>query len=218
MRQIASAGGRTGLHVTGPHTQVTSVGSLDDATVEIIVERVVAALRDELPELARTMAGAAASTQLTVADVAERLGVARSTVYAHWREWGGYKLGPGERAPIRFDESRLQGPSPAKVGGPSAHAEFRRPRGRRRRGELLQGNPRIEPLRTERHEARRAVRAALSSDMPSRAGWRGHKEAADRRRDMHRSPWGRAMKSGVGEEPTRSNTSMACRPQIGEGP
>jgi transposase-like protein len=45
--------------------------------------------------------------QLTVGQVARRLGVARSTVYAHWREWGGYKLGRGDKAPIRFDSGAL---------------------------------------------------------------------------------------------------------------
>lgn len=44
---------------------------------------------------------------MTVDQVAARLGVTRSTVYAHWREWGGYKLGAGKRAPIRFDASSL---------------------------------------------------------------------------------------------------------------
>ncbi len=44
---------------------------------------------------------------MTVDQVAARLHVTRSTVYAHWREWGGYKLGGGKRAPIRFDASNL---------------------------------------------------------------------------------------------------------------
>jgi len=45
---------------------------------------------------------------LTVGQAAERLGVARSTVYAHWREWGGYKLGSSDKAPIRFDAGALR--------------------------------------------------------------------------------------------------------------
>jgi hypothetical protein len=80
----------------------------DEQTVELIAARVTAALRDELEAMLIRFARPATSGQsLTVEQLATRLGVARSTVYAHWREWGGYKLGPGKKAPIRFDHDKL---------------------------------------------------------------------------------------------------------------
>src|SRR5579884_3201943 len=108
----------------------------------LITERVVAALRDELEALAAAMTAANASRPLTVSQVAERMGVARSTVYAHWRQWGGYKLGPAERAPIRFDESDLPGASSVEGNPSRRNAASRPPRRQRSRRELLQDNPR----------------------------------------------------------------------------
>ncbi len=116
----------------------------------LIAERVVAALRDDLEAIAAELtAPHKASEQLTVEQVARRLGVARSTVYAHWREWGGYKLGNGEKAPIRFDSTVL----PIVVPNPSPHPPLaakptqRRGRNKRRRRDLLADAPRlIHPL------------------------------------------------------------------------
>jgi hypothetical protein len=83
---------------------------LDSDAVEAIARRLTERV------LARLESGAAnrgdhgaADAHLTVGQVAERLGVARSTVYAHWREWGGFKLGNGVKAPIRFDVTTLPG-------------------------------------------------------------------------------------------------------------
>jgi hypothetical protein len=53
------------------------------------------------------------SEPLTVGEVAEGFGVARSTVYAHWREWAGYKLGASAKAPIRFEGTDLPMPPAA---------------------------------------------------------------------------------------------------------
>jgi hypothetical protein len=76
-----------------------SPDSIDDHTLGLIASRVVIALREELEAIAVELGKSNGSESLlTVDDVAERLGVARSTVYAHWREWGGYKLGGGEKA------------------------------------------------------------------------------------------------------------------------
>ena len=122
---------------------MTGVDSLDDETIELITERVVAALRDELRALALAVIADKASRPLTVGEVADRLGVARSTVYAHWRQWGGYKLGPGEKAPIRFDESRL--PCAPRMEQSDAASPGS---ARRRRRELLQDNPRTERFRS----------------------------------------------------------------------
>jgi len=70
----------------------------DERRVELIAARVTAALRDELETVLAALAAPATSAQtLTVKQLAARLGVARSTVYAHWREWGGYKLGNGQK-------------------------------------------------------------------------------------------------------------------------
>lgn len=80
----------------------------DEQTVELIAARVTAALRDELEAMLMGFAHPATSGRsLTVEQLATRLGVARSTVYAHWHEWGGYKLGSGKKAPIRFDQDKL---------------------------------------------------------------------------------------------------------------
>jgi hypothetical protein len=115
----------------------------DDHTLGLIVSRVVIALRDELEaivvELGRTSVG---EPVLTVDDVAERLGVARSTVYAHWREWGGYKLGGGEKAAIRFSASALptrsaQDPRNGSASKTTSH------RSRSRRRPLLRAAPRL---------------------------------------------------------------------------
>ena len=80
---------------------------IDEQTVNLIASQVTAAIKDELETLVTASAPQEAASGMTVNQVAVRLGVARSTVYAHWREWGGYKLGPGAKAPIRFDEGRL---------------------------------------------------------------------------------------------------------------
>jgi hypothetical protein len=119
---------------------------IDDDTLELITSRVVSAVREELgviaAELRKTdMIG----PPLTVDDVAELLGVARSTVYAHWREWGGYKLGKGEKAAIRFSAGALP-----THGGMSTHRPrigsavgTTRRRSRGRRGPILRAAPRL---------------------------------------------------------------------------
>lgn len=126
-------------------TQGIRGAELDERTIELIATRVITALRGELGAIAADLAGAPApSEHLTVGQVAERLGLARSTVYAHWRELGGYKLGQGERAPIRFDSAKLR---PTKPSSP-AHAPridaapAPAPR-RRKRHDLLADAPRL---------------------------------------------------------------------------
>jgi len=81
---------------------------VNEQAIQLIAERVTAALREDLEAIAVELsAPSKSSEQLTVSQVARRLGVAPSTVYAHWREWGGYKLGAGDKAPIRFDSNAL---------------------------------------------------------------------------------------------------------------
>lgn len=125
----------------------SSVAHRDDPgaeAIEEIADRVTESIRGELEAIAVELLGPHRGQQLTVAQVARRLGVARSTVYAHWREWGGYKLGNGAKAPIRFDVGVL----PAARVLPEARAAGRakplprRSRSRRRR-DLLASTPRF---------------------------------------------------------------------------
>lgn len=96
---------------------------LDEQAVEGIAARVVAALREDLRALLADIARPAGTASLTVEQVALHLGVARSTVYMHWREWGGYKLGEGDRAPTRFDPALLPSPGDSQP----RRADKRRP-------------------------------------------------------------------------------------------
>jgi transposase-like protein len=108
--------------------------------IELIAERVTAALREELAAMtAELMRARAGDRPLTVGEVAERFGVARSTVYAHWREWGGYKLGEGQKATIRFQAAFL--PEHPSNGKPSPEAPKRRAHQRGRA--VLRGEPRL---------------------------------------------------------------------------
>jgi transposase-like protein len=125
-------------------------GSADELLIEAIAARVAEALREELESLAAGLvARSSLDDQLTVEQVARRLGVARSTVYAHWREWGGYKLGSGRRAPIRFDRQVLPTVEPRR--SPNRPLTIERARSRRRakrtRRDLLVDAPRlIQPI------------------------------------------------------------------------
>ncbi len=49
----------------------------------------------------------AAQPMLTVDDVCATFQVSRAWVYENARRLGGVKLGPGQRAPLRFDASRV---------------------------------------------------------------------------------------------------------------
>jgi hypothetical protein len=121
----------------------------DEQTVDLIAARVTTALRDELEAMLMGFAPPAASGQsLTVKQLAARLGVARSTVYAHWREWGGYKLASGKKAPIRFDPDGLSvarhttaQPDPRRSAPPPKTGTKKRSR-----RELIQDAPRLTPL------------------------------------------------------------------------
>jgi transposase-like protein len=122
--------------------------SIDDLAIQAIAVRVAGLLREDLESIASGFPGLHTSPeQLTVSEVASRLGVARSTVYAHWREWGGYKLGGGDKSPIRFD-SQLLPSAPRKPGGrqPPTHEQTAsRQRARSRRRDLLPDTPRLLP-------------------------------------------------------------------------
>ncbi len=116
---------------------------VDERLINLIAERVAAMLRAEVETLAGALSETTPPRPLSVEQVAERFGVARSTVYAHWREWGGYKLGDGEKAAIRFDPSEL----PTQPGRPHRRIETpatpKRAVRHRRRQELLPSEPRL---------------------------------------------------------------------------
>jgi AcrR family transcriptional regulator len=129
---------------------------VDEQTIELIAQRVIAAIREDLDAIASGVtASSEATEQLTVGQVARQLGVSRSTVYAHWREWGGYKLGLSDKAPIRFDSNALliarrQSASRALADRsatqpPAAERKPtpRRARSRRRRRDLITDTPRL---------------------------------------------------------------------------
>jgi DNA-binding transcriptional ArsR family regulator len=122
---------------------MTHPPDIDDQTIALITERVVAALRDELEAIAMKLLARNGSQPLTVGEVAERFGVARSTVYAHWREWGGYKLGASAKAPIRFEGTDL--PMAPAAPQPLDTQPAARRRRTRRRGELIPDQPRFDP-------------------------------------------------------------------------
>jgi transposase-like protein len=135
---------------------------IDERTIELIAASVATHLRAELEAIADGLAQTrAGSRPLTVDDVAERFGVARSTVYAHWREWGGYKLGDGQKAPIRFAPSELPAGLPPEPEPAAQQRARRRSRAHRERP-TLEGLPRLpaelgdEPLAAEpaSHDAR----------------------------------------------------------------
>jgi transposase-like protein len=114
--------------------------ALDDHALQTVAALVTESLRHELQALSGALRQASASPTLTVEQVALRLGVSRSTVYAHWREWGGYKLGASERAPIRFDASRLPHHDRAPADGRVQRANAPR---RHRRRRLIADAPRM---------------------------------------------------------------------------
>jgi transposase-like protein len=124
---------------------VMSSDGLDEQTIELIARRVAIELRDELEAIAAELAkGNVGTRPLTVEDVAEKFGVARSTVYAHWREWGGYKLGAGEKTAIRFPATVLPNQSDRQTQRPGMAARPDAPqRARRRRRTVLPGVPRL---------------------------------------------------------------------------
>jgi hypothetical protein len=118
--------------------------SIDERTIDLIANRVAEVLREELAAIAAQLAARDNhESALTVEDVAEQFGVARSTVYAHWQEWGGYKLGESTTAPIRFARSELAiGRSKQATEPP---ATKRTPTRGCRRRELISDAPRFDP-------------------------------------------------------------------------
>ena len=122
---------------------MNQIDTIDERAIELIAVRVANALKEELAEIARGFGTRnAEESALTVNDVAARFCVSRSTVYAHWREWGGYRLGEGATAPIRFEGSRL--PASHDTHQPTQPLPPKRPRRGRRRRDLISDAPRLE--------------------------------------------------------------------------
>lgn len=123
---------------------------LDQETMDTLVDRVAGELRERLETMVEELLTPMRDADpLTVAEVAERLGVARSTVYAHWREWGGFKLSGGEKAPIRFAVEQLPASSEGRRRPEhNAREALPRPRRRRRRKDLIADAPRLDTSTT----------------------------------------------------------------------
>jgi hypothetical protein len=68
---------------------------------EMLCSRFVHPWAEERRPIARPVG--APDELIGVAELARRLGVARSTVYAHSAAFGAFRLGFGPRAPLRFD-------------------------------------------------------------------------------------------------------------------
>jgi hypothetical protein len=123
---------------------------MNDQAIERLTARVIEALRSDLGALVAELLTPAASEQLTVGQVATRLGFTRATVYAHWHEWGGYKLGTGDRAAIRFDGEALPATAtrvPVARRTLTERTSANRSRQRTRTRDLLVDKPRFaEPL------------------------------------------------------------------------
>ena len=119
--------------------------SIDEHAIELIARRVANALKDQLVEIAAGLGERSVTeSTLTVDDVAERFSVSRSTVYAHWREWGGFKLGAGDKSAIRFRPSSLP-TRQSKASQPvrTSNARPSRSRRARRASVVLRGEPRL---------------------------------------------------------------------------
>ena len=75
---------------------------------------------------------------LTVEDICATFQVSRAWVYENAGRLGGFKMGPGPRAPLRFDPKRLAGALTPLDGLPEAEAKAKnvKPADRRRRTRL----------------------------------------------------------------------------------
>ena len=119
--------------------------SIDEQTIGLIATRMAGVLRDGLKAIAADLAKRnGGESALTVDDVAARFCVSRSTVHAHSREWGGYKLGTGHKAAIRFHpgglhDRHVDAPLPER----RVRAQQGPPRPGRRSSAVLRGNPRL---------------------------------------------------------------------------
>lgn len=79
----------------------------------------------------------AGKPMLTVEDVATTFKVSRDWVYANARRLGAIKIGPGQRAPLRFDPDQVAAamrpvgdpqPSPSVLARPERSTRRKRPR------------------------------------------------------------------------------------------
>lgn len=116
--------------------QRDEVSLIDDASIEAIARRV-----------AQPLATAGGRRLVTAGELAERLGVERSWVYANARRLGGLRLSDGPRAQLRFDAERALQSLRQKPLGASE-----RPRGARRCSRKAAVPAGVELLRGRRNK------------------------------------------------------------------
>jgi excisionase family DNA binding protein len=100
------------------------VEALAERIADLAAQRVLAALAERPPM----------SDELDAAAVAELLGVTRSTVYGLADELGGYRIGDGPRARLRFqreavDAYKARRHPPAETATPEPNGRPRRAKG-----------------------------------------------------------------------------------------
>lgn len=116
---------------------------LDEASIEAIARRVVELLGNK----GKTDEG----ELISAAELAQRLGVERSWVYANARQLGAVRLGVGSRPRLRFDAARARAALTLEAG-PVAIGRARRTR--RPRATPVQLPPDVELLRGRREGAK----------------------------------------------------------------
>jgi hypothetical protein len=116
--------------------QRDEVSLIDDASIEAIARRV-----------AELLATAEGRRLVTAGELADRLGVERSWVYANAQRLGGVRLSDGPRAQLRFDAERALQSLREKPAGSSQRSLTT---GRRRRRAVVP--PGVELLRGRRNK------------------------------------------------------------------
>jgi excisionase family DNA binding protein len=130
--------------------------ALSDCQLVLLAALIVDELEARRTVPTRSDASGIRPALVDAAEVARRLGVGRSTVYAHSRELGAVEVGTGRRPRLRFDlEKALETwthrhAGPTRASEPSVAAERRRRRGPSNLGgatRLLPVVDRLDPAR-----------------------------------------------------------------------
>lgn len=118
------------LHGSGRFRMTDDALTLSDQQLERLADLLAIRLAHVKP---------ARPTMLTVEDVCTTFQVSRAWVYENACRLGGVKLGPGRRAPLRFDAERVTAAlNPLGQPDPAVAAKTHTVRQRRRSTHLLQ--------------------------------------------------------------------------------